>query len=414
LGVIDRIDAVCPLSNMATVRPQAEPHPLGLLYRAGFNVTPSTDNPITAATTMPGEARIRPRQGRSSVAMKMRALVKHPDETGLRLEEVPVPEPGPDDVLIRVLTTGICGTDLHIYNWDDWARATVPAPMTVGHEFSGEIVGLGPNVSGFEVGELVGAEGHVVCNRCRNCLAGRRHLCHDARGIGVNLPGAFADYVLIPKSNVWRHHEGLDPEIAALFDPFGNAVHTALEFPVLGEDVLITGAGPIGLMAIPVVVQAGARNVVITDVNPFRLDLAKLMGATRTVDIRTQDLGDVQIELGLTEGFDVALEMSGSPSAMEDILQNTIHGANVAILGIPADPFPIDWGTVIFNMLNLKGIYGREMFETWYKMNVLIESGVDISPVITHRFEVDEYEAAFDATASHESGKVLIRWADRS
>lgn len=345
--------------------------------------------------------------------MTMRALVKHPDESGLRLEEVPIPEPGPDDVLIRVLTTGICGTDLHIYNWDDWARATVPAPITVGHEFSGEIVGLGPNVSGFEVGELVGAEGHVVCNRCRNCLAGRRHLCYDAKGIGVNLPGAFADFVLIPKSNVWRHHEGLDPEIAALFDPFGNAVHTALEFPVLGEDVLITGAGPIGLMAIPVVVQAGARNVVITDVNPFRLDLAKRMGATRAVDIRSEDLADIQAELGMTEGFDVALEMSGSPSAMEDILQNTIHGANVAILGIPADPFPIDWGTVIFNMLNLKGIYGREMFETWYKMNVLIESGVDISPVVTHRFEVDQFEAAFEATASHESGKVLIRWADR-
>jgi len=342
----------------------------------------------------------------------MRALVKHADEVGLRLEDVPVPDPGADDVLIRVLTTGICGTDLHIYNWDDWARATIPSPMTVGHEFSGEIVGLGPNVSGFEVGELVGAEGHVVCNRCRNCLAGRRHLCYDARGIGVNLPGAFADYVLIPKSNVWRHQEGLDQDIAAIFDPFGNAVHTALEFEVLGEDVLITGAGPIGLMACAVVAHAGARNVVITDVNPFRLDLAKRMGATRAVDIRAEDLQEVQDELGMTEGFDVALEMSGSPSAMEDILQNTIHGANVAILGIPTDPFPIDWSIVIFNMLNLKGIYGREMFETWYKMNVLIQSGVDISPVITHRFEVDDFEAAFEATASNESGKVLIRWAD--
>lgn len=344
----------------------------------------------------------------------MRALVKHADEDGLRLEDVPTPEPGPDDILIRVLTTGICGTDLHIFNWDDWARATIPVPMTVGHEFSGEIVAVGPNVSGFEVGELVGAEGHVVCNRCRNCLAGRRHLCHDARGIGVNLPGAFADYMLIPKSNVWRHQEGLDPEIAALFDPFGNAVHTALEFDVLGEDVLITGAGPIGLMACAVVAHAGARNVVVTDVNPFRLDLAKRMGATRTVDIRSEDLHDVQIEMGMTEGFDVALEMSGSPSAMEDILQNTIHGANVAILGIPTDPFPIDWSIVIFNMLNLKGIYGREMFETWYKMNVLIQSGVDVTPVITHRFEVESFEAAFDATASHDSGKVLIRWADPS
>lgn len=340
--------------------------------------------------------------------------MKHADEVGLRLDDVSIPEPGPDDILIRVLTSGICGTDLHIFNWDDWARATIPAPMTVGHEFSGEIVALGPNVSGFEVGELVGAEGHVVCNRCRNCLAGRRHLCHDARGIGVNLPGAFADYVLIPKSNVWRHQEGLDPEIAAIFDPFGNAVHTALEFEVLGEDVLITGAGPIGLMACAVVAHAGARNVVVTDVNPFRLDLAKRMGATRTVDIRSEELHDVQIEMGMTEGFDVALEMSGSPSAMEDILQNTIHGANVAILGIPTDPFPIDWSIVIFNMLNLKGIYGREMFETWYKMNVLIQSGVDISPVITHRFEVDDFEAAFEATASQDSGKVLIRWADRA
>jgi threonine 3-dehydrogenase len=342
----------------------------------------------------------------------MRALVKHPNEVGLRLDDVPVPDPGPDDILIEVLTTGICGTDLHIYNWDDWARATVPAPITVGHEFSGQIRELGSNVSGFEIGELVGAEGHVVCNRCRNCLAGRRHLCYDARGIGVNLPGAFADYVIIPKSNVWRHSEGLDPEIAALFDPFGNAVHTALEFDVLGEDVLITGAGPIGLMACAVVAHAGARNVVVTDLNPYRLDLAKRMGATRTVDIRVEDLHEIQAELGMTEGFDVALEMSGSPSAMEDILQNTIHGANIAILGIPSDPFPIDWSVVIFNMLNLKGIYGREMFETWYKMNVLIQSGVDISPVITHRFEVDEYEAAFDATASQESGKVLIRWAE--
>jgi threonine 3-dehydrogenase len=342
----------------------------------------------------------------------MRALVKHPNEVGLRLDDVPVPELGPDDILIKVLTTGICGTDLHIFNWDDWARATLPAPITVGHEFSGVIVAVGSNVSGFEIGELVGAEGHVVCNRCRNCLAGRRHLCYDARGIGINLPGAFADFVSIPKSNVWRHFEGLDPEIAALFDPFGNAVHTALEFDVLGEDVLITGAGPIGLMACAVVAHAGARNVVVTDVNPFRLDLAKRMGATRAVDIRGEDLHDVQSELGMTEGFDVALEMSGSRSAMEDILQNTIHGANVAILGIPSDPFPIDWSVVIFNMLNLKGIYGREMFETWYKMNVLIQSGVDISPVITHRFEVEDYDDAFAATASQESAKVLIRWAD--
>jgi threonine 3-dehydrogenase len=343
----------------------------------------------------------------------MRALVKHPNETGLRLDEVPVPSIGPDDVLIEVHTAGICGTDIHIYNWDDWAQATIPAPMTVGHEFAGTIVEVGSNVSGFEVGEIVGAEGHVVCGRCRNCLAGRRHLCQETKGIGVNLPGAFADFVSIPKTNIWRHIPGIDLAVAAIFDPFGNAVHTALEFPVLGEDVLITGAGPIGLMAAAVVAQAGARNVVITDVNPYRLDLAKRMGATRAVDVRFEDLQDVQDELGMMEGFDVALEMSGQASALDDILQNTIHGANVALLGIPSDPFPIDWSTVIFNMINLKGIYGREMFETWYKMNVLIGSGLDISPVITHRFIADDYDEAFSVAASHESGKVLINWTDR-
>ncbi len=342
----------------------------------------------------------------------MRALIKYPDEVGLRLEEIAVPEPGQDEILVEVHIVGICGTDLHIYHWDEWARATVPAPMTIGHEFSGTIAALGSNVSGFELGELVGAEGHVVCGRCRNCLAGKRHLCQDTRGIGVNLPGAFADYVVVPKTNVWRHMTDIDPEIGALFDPFGNAVHTALKFSVFGEDVLITGAGPIGLMAAAVVQHAGARNVVITDVNPYRLDLAKRIGVTRAVDIRHEDLGQVQGELGMLEGFDVALEMSGQPAAYSDILENTIHGANVALLGIPSDPFPIDWGTVIFNMLNLKGIYGREMFETWYKMNVLIESGLDISPVITHRFAVEELESAFATAASHESGKVLIRWSE--
>ncbi len=340
----------------------------------------------------------------------MRALVKHPDEEGFRLEEMPKPTPGPDEVVVKVHTAGICGTDLHIYRWDDWARSTVPAPMTIGHEFSGHIEELGSNVGGFVVGELVGAEGHVVCGQCRNCLAGRRHLCQEPKGIGVNIPGAFADYVVIPKGNLWRHEEGLSPEIAALFDPFGNAVHTALKFPVLGEDVLITGAGPIGLMAAAVVNHAGARNTVVTDVNPFRLALALEMGATRAVDVRSGDLGAVQAELGMTEGFDVALEVSGSPAAFDDILANTIHGANVAMLGIPAEPFPIDWSTVIFNMLNLKGIYGREMFDTWYKMNVLIQSGIDISPVITHRFPAADYEKAFAALQSAESGKVLLDW----
>ena len=266
----------------------------------------------------------------------MRALVKHPGERGLRLGEVPIPEPGPDEVLVKIHTTGICGTDLHIYEWDDWAKETIPAPMIIGHEFSGHIAGLGANVSGFVEGELVGAEGHVVCGHCRNCLAGRRHLCQNPRGIGVNIPGAFADYAVIPKSNVWRHIEGIDPEIAALYDPFGNAVHTALKFPVLGEDVLITGAGPIGLMATAVVAHAGARTVVVTDVNPFRLEIAERMGASRAVDVRTGDLHIVQKELGMLEGFDVALEMSGSPAAFHDILENTIHGASVAILGIPS------------------------------------------------------------------------------
>jgi len=341
----------------------------------------------------------------------MRALVKYPDEQGLRLEERPIPEPGPDEVLIRVHTTGICGTDVHIYEWDEWARSTVPAPMTVGHEFAGHIEGVGSNVSGFVEGEFVGAEGHVVCGHCRNCLAGRRHLCQQPKGLGVNIPGSFADYVLVPKTNVWRHLIDIDPEIAAIFDPFGNAVHTALKFPVFGEDVLITGAGPIGLMAVAVVRHAGARNTVITDVNPYRLELARQMSATRAVNIETEDLSAVQKELDMLEGFDVALEMSGTPAAMRDILANTIHGANIALLGIPSEDYAIDWTTVIFNMLNIKGIYGREMYDTWYKMNVLIESGVDISPVITHRFPAEDYDAAFEAITSNESGKVLLHWS---
>lgn len=344
--------------------------------------------------------------------MSMRALVKHPDEQGLRMEEVPVPEPGPDDVLVRVHTTGICGTDLHIYEWDEWAAETVPAPMTVGHEFSGHIVKLGSHVSGFEEGELVSAEGHVVCGHCRNCLAGRRHLCQNPKGLGVNIPGAFADYVRLPKGNVWRHLEEVSPEIGALFDPFGNAVHTALKFDVLGEDVLITGAGPIGLMATAVVKHAGARNIVVTDINPFRLGLATVMGATETVDVTQKSIAAVQEELGMLEGFDVALEFSGSGDAYQEILANTIHGANVALLGLPSEPFAIDWSVVVFNMLNLKGIYGREMFDTWYKMNVLIQSGLDISPVITHRFDAAEFEDAFEAVRGRESAKVVMRWAD--
>ena len=340
----------------------------------------------------------------------VRALVKHPDEVGLRLEDVPLPEPGPDEVLIEVHSTGICGTDLHIYDWDPWAAAHVPAPMVVGHEFSGFISATGSNVRGFVEGELVSAEGHVVCGVCRNCLAGRRHLCQQPRGLGVDIPGAFADYVVVPKSNVWRHVDETTPEVGALFDPFGNAVHTALKFPVLGEDVLITGAGPIGLMAVAVVQHAGARNVVVTDLNEFRLGLAEQMGATRAVDVSVDDLAAVQKDLGMLEGFDVALEMSGSPLAMNDILENTIHGANIALLGIPGEPYAIDWSTVIFNMLNIKGIYGREMYDTWYKMNVLIQSGIDLSPVISHRFDVVDYEEAFDAIRGNDAGKVLLKW----
>ncbi|HJS71344.1 MAG TPA: L-threonine 3-dehydrogenase [Acidimicrobiia bacterium] len=342
----------------------------------------------------------------------MRALVKHPDEQGLRLEDVPVPVPGPDEILVRVHTTGICGTDVHIYQWDDWARAIVPAPMIVGHEFSGHIERVGSNVSGFVEGELVGAEGHVVCGHCRNCLAGRRHLCQHPRGLGVSIAGAFADFVVVPKTNVWRHLEDIDPEIAALFDPFGNAVHTALKYPVFGEDVLITGAGPIGLMAVAVVEHAGARNTVVTDLNQYRLDLARRMGATRAVNVANEDLGQVQKELDMLEGFDVALEMSGNPAAMRDILGNTIHGANIALLGIPTEPYAIDWSIVVFNMLNIKGIYGREMYDTWYKMNVLIQSGLDISPVITHRFPAAGFVEAFAVVTSAESGKVLLRWSD--
>lgn len=340
----------------------------------------------------------------------MKALVKSHSEVGLWLEDVPEPEVGTNDVLIRVDKTGICGTDLHIYNWDSWAQKTIPVPMVVGHEFVGEIIEVGPNVKDFYPGEIVSGEGHVVCGHCRNCLAGRRHLCSDTSGIGVNRPGAFAEYISIPHTNVWHHAEGIDPEIASIFDPFGNAVHTALSFDVLGEDVLITGAGPIGCMAAAVVQYAGARYVVVTDVNPWRLDLAKRMGATRVVDVRQERIADVQRELGMQEGFDVGLEMSGNESAFQEMLSNMCHGGKVAMLGIPPKPIAIDWNTVIFNMLTIKGIYGREMYETWYKMTVMLQGGLDISPVITHRFHVDDYEQGFAAMNSGESGKVILDW----
>jgi threonine 3-dehydrogenase len=340
----------------------------------------------------------------------MKALVKSSEAPGLWLEEVPVPGIGINDVLIKVHQTGICGTDLHIHQWDEWAQKTIPVPLVIGHEFVGEIVKVGSNVADFFPGEIVSGEGHVVCGLCRNCLAGRRHLCAHTKGVGVNRAGAFAEYIALPMTNIWRHHPGVDEEIAAIFDPFGNAVHTALSFPVLGEDVLVTGAGPIGLMAAAVARHAGARYVVVTDVNPFRLDLAKKMGVTAAVNPREEKLADVQKRLGMTEGFDVGLEMSGNATAFRDMLANMSHGAKIAILGIPPGEMAIDWNAVIFNMLTLKGIYGREMYETWYKMSVMLQSGLDIRPVITHRLPFTEFDKGFEAMSSGRAGKVILNW----
>ena len=338
----------------------------------------------------------------------MKALVKSQAATGLWLEDIPEPEIGINDVLIRVRYAGICGTDVHIYQWDDWAQKTIHVPMAIGHEFVGEVVRVGSNVNDFFPGDIVSGEGHVVCGRCRNCMAGRRHLCANTQGVGVNRAGAFAEYISLPMTNIWRHHPGIDQEVAAIFDPFGNAVHTALSFPVLGEDVLITGAGPIGIMAIPVVRHAGARHVVVTDLNPYRLDLARKMGATLAINPAETPLADVQKQLGMLEGFDVGLEMSGNPLAFKDLLANMCHGGKIAILGIPSKVMYMDWRTVIFNMLTIKGIYGREMYDTWYKMSVMIESGVDISPVITHRFALEDFQQGFDAMVSGNTGKVVL------
>ena len=340
----------------------------------------------------------------------MKALVKSKAERGLWLEDIPEPKIGINDVLIRVRYTGICGTDVHIFEWDEWAQKTIKVPMAIGHEFVGEIVAVGSNVNDFFPGDIVSGEGHVVCGRCRNCLAGRRHLCVATEGVGVNRPGAFAELISLPMTNIWRHHPDINQEVAAIFDPFGNAVHTALSFPVLGEDVLITGAGPIGIMAIPVVKRAGARNVVITDLNPFRLDLARKMGATLAVNPNDTPLIDVQRQLNMTEGFDVGLEMSGSPQALSSMFANMSHGGKIAVLGIPAKNAPMDWRPVIFNMLTIKGIYGREMYETWYKMSVMLESGMDISPVITHRFAYEDFQQGFEAMTSGETGKVVLNW----
>jgi threonine 3-dehydrogenase len=342
----------------------------------------------------------------------MKALVKSRSERGLWLEEVAVPEPGINDALIRVLLTGICGTDLHIYDWDAWAQTTIPVPLVIGHEFVGEVVAVGSNVSDFRPGEIVSGEGHVVCGRCRNCLAGRRHLCAHTMGVGVNRAGAFAEFVVLPMSNIWRHNGDVDLETAAIFDPFGNAVHTALSFPVLGEDVLITGAGPIGIMAAAVVRHAGARHVVITDVNPKRLALAERMGVTLAVNSTETRLADVQTRLGMQEGFDVGLEMSGNADAFREMLQNMSRGAKIAMLGIPSEDVAIDWKQVIFHMLTIKGIYGREMYETWYKMTVMLESGLDIHAVITHRFSWRDYQKGFEAMKSGDAGKVTLDWRD--
>ena len=340
----------------------------------------------------------------------MKALVKSKAEPGLWLEDIAEPAIGINDVLVSVRYTGICGTDVHIYQWDDWAQKTIPVPMAIGHEFVGEIVEIGSNVSDFAPGDIVSGEGHVVCGRCRNCLAGRRHLCASTLGVGVNRPGAFAELIALPMTNIWRHDPGINQEIAAIFDPFGNAVHTALSFSVLGEDVLITGAGPIGIMTIPVVRHAGARHVVVTDINPFRLELARTMGATLAINPNEISLAEVQKQLGMAEGFDVGLEMSGNAQAFRDMIANMSHGGRISILGIPAKEMPIDWRKVIFNMLTIKGIYGREMYETWYKMTVMLQSGVDISPIITHRFAYHDFEKGFAAMISGQTGKVILDW----
>lgn len=340
----------------------------------------------------------------------MKALVKAEAAVGLKLLDMPMPEVGANDVLIKIRKTSICGTDVHIWKWDDWAQKTIPVGMTVGHEYVGEIVQVGSGVKQYHVGQIVSGEGHIVCGHCRNCRAGRRHLCPNTQGVGVNRPGAFAEYLSIPQDNVVPVPAGVDPDIVSIFDPLGNAVHTALSFDLVGEDVLITGAGPIGIMAIAIAKAAGARKVVITDINPYRLELAKKLGPTRVVDVSKENLADVQKELGMTEGFDVALEMSGSGRALETILDNMACGGKIALLGIIPGKAAIDWNKVIFKCLHIKGIYGREMFETWYKMIALVQSGMDVTPVITHRMHYTEFEKGFEAMISGNAGKVVLDW----
>jgi len=340
----------------------------------------------------------------------MKALVKKYKKPGLWLDEVPVPKHGPNDILIKIKKTAICGTDIHIYNWDDWASKTIPVPMVVGHEYVGTVEAFGENVKDVIVGELVSGEGHIVCGHCRNCLAGRRHLCPNTLGVGVNRPGCFAEYLVIPVSNLWHCDPNIDTDILAIFDPFGNAVHTTLSFDVLGEDVLITGAGPIGIMASAIARHAGARYVVITDINSKRLELAKKMGVTRTVDVTKEKVSDIVKELGMMEGFDVGLEMSGNPNALNEMIDVMFHGGNIALLGILPSEAAVDWEKIVFNSLTLRGIYGRKMFETWYKMQIMVQSGLDVSSVITHRFSYKEFLEAFELMKSGNSGKVILNW----
>jgi threonine 3-dehydrogenase len=344
------------------------------------------------------------------LAKKMKALVKKYAKPGIWLDEVPVPEVGPNDVLIKIKKTAICGTDIHIYKWDEWAQKTIPVPMTIGHEYVGTVAGFGSNVHDVEIGETVSGEGHLTCGVCRNCLAGRRHLCNSTSGVGVNRSGAFAEYLVIPVTNIWHCDPSIPEELFSIFDPFGNAVHSALAFNVIGEDVLITGAGPIGIMAAAVVKKVGARHIVITDINPYRLELARKMGIEHTYDTRHIRVKEIQKILGMKEGFDVGLEMSGSGSAFNEMVNNMCHGGKIALLGLLPSGTVIDWDAVVFNGLIIKGIYGREMFETWYKMTMLIQSGLDLAPLITHRFPVGEYEQAFETMASGKSGKVILDW----
>ncbi|MFD8972982.1 L-threonine 3-dehydrogenase [Streptomyces sp. NPDC059593] len=340
----------------------------------------------------------------------MKALVKLNAEPGLWLTDVPEPETGPGDVLIKVKRTGICGTDLHIRSWDGWAQKSIATPLTIGHEFVGEVVSVGRDVADIAVGDLVSGEGHLVCGKCRNCLAGRRHLCRATIGLGVGRDGAFAEYVALPASNVWVHRVPVDLDIAAIFDPFGNAVHTALSFPLVGEDVLVTGAGPIGIMAAAVAKHAGARSVMITDVSEERLALARKTGVTLALNVAEQTIADGQRTLGLKEGFDVGLEMSGNPHAMRDMVANMTHGGKIAMLGLPSEDFAVDWAKIVTSMITVKGIYGREMFETWYAMSVLLEGGLDLAPVVTGRYAYSDFEAAFDDAASGKSGKIILDW----